>query len=89
MKEIESTSGELKSRRKLLTGIGILSLFSIWRTGVFNKKKTVISCAPPVQKETMKLLSQDGRLVEVDIAQIKSTLGKISDQDLQGWIKKL
>jgi hypothetical protein len=88
MKEIQSTPEEIKSRRKLLAGIGILSLFSIWRTGLFNKKKQIISCAPPVQKETMKLLSQDGRLVEVEISQIKSVQGKISNQDLQGWIKK-
>jgi hypothetical protein len=88
MKEIESKPAEIKSRRKLLAGIGILSLFSFWRTGIFNKKKPVISCAPPVQKETMKLLSQDGKLVEVEISQISSKQGKISNQDLQGWIKK-
>jgi hypothetical protein len=88
MKEIESNPGEVKSRRKLLAGIGILSLFSFWRTGLFTKKKEIISCAPPVQKETIKLLSQDGKLVEVEISQIKSRQGKISDQDLQGWIKK-
>lgn len=88
MKEIESKPGDIKSRRKLLAGIGILSFFSIWRTGLFDKKKTVIACAPPLQKETMKLLSQDGKLVEVEISQINSRQGKISDQDLQGWIKK-
>jgi hypothetical protein len=88
MKEIESPPGEIKSRRKLLAGIGILSFFSIWKTGFFNKKKPVISCAPPMQKETMKLLSQDGKLVEVEISKISSRQGKISDQDLQGWIKK-
>jgi hypothetical protein len=88
MKDIESTTGELKTRRKLLAGIGILSLFSIWKTGIFTPKKPVISCAPPAQPETMKLLSQNGQLVEVDISKIKSIEGKISDQELQGWIKK-
>jgi hypothetical protein len=88
MKEINTPPDEIKTRRKLLAGIGILSFFSIWRTGFFEKKKTVISCAPPIQKETMKLLSQDGKLVEVEISQINSRQGKISDQDLQGWIKK-
>jgi hypothetical protein len=88
MKEIESTPGEIKSRRKLLAGLGLLSLFSIWKSGLFTKKKQIISCTPPVQRETMKLLSQDGKLMEVEISQIKSRQGKISDQDLQGWVKK-
>jgi hypothetical protein len=88
MKEIESTPGELKSRRKLLAGIGILSLFSIWKAGIFSKKKPVISCAPPVHRETMKLLAQNGQLVEVDVSKINLIKGKISDQELQGWIKK-
>jgi hypothetical protein len=88
MKEIESVPGEVKSRRKLLAGIGILSLFSIWKAGIFSTKKTVISCAPPERKETMKLLSQNGQLVEVDVSKIKSVQGKITDQELQDWIKK-
>jgi hypothetical protein len=88
MKEIESISGELKSRRKLLAGLGILSLFPILKAGIFTKRKPVISCAPPAQKETMKLLSQDGKLVEVDVSKINLLKGKISDQELQGWIKK-
>jgi hypothetical protein len=36
----------------------------------------------------MKVLSQDGRLVEVDVSKIKILKGKISDQELQDWIKK-
>ena len=88
MREIKLPRGEWKTRRKFLAGIGILSLFPLWRKGVFTPKKTVISCAPPVEKETMKLLSQNGKLVEVDISKIKSFQGKISDQELQGWIRK-
>ncbi len=36
----------------------------------------------------MKVLSQDGQLVEVDISKINRIKGKISDEELQGWIKK-
>ena len=88
MKEIESGSGDLKTRRKLLAGIGLLSLFPLWKTGLFGKKKSVISCAPPEVKETMKVLSQDGQLVEVDMSKIKSFQGKISMEDLQKWVKR-
>ena len=89
MKENESIKSELKSRRKLLAGMGVLSIFSLWKaTGLFSKKKQVIACAPPEEKKTMKVLSQDGRLAEVDISKIKILKGKISDQDLKDWIKK-
>jgi hypothetical protein len=89
MKDVESIPQEVKTRRKLLAGIGILSLFSVWKAGIFSKKAPVISCAPPAdKKETMKVLSQDGRLVEVDVSRIKQLQAKISDQELLGWIKK-
>lgn len=89
MKETDSIKPEIKTRRKLLAGIGLLSAFSLWKTtGLFFKKKQVTACAPPEEKKTMKVLSQDGRLVEVDISKIKMLKGKISDKELQDWIKK-
>ena len=89
MKETDIIKPAIKTRRTLLAGIGVLSAFSFWKaTGFFFKKKQVIACAPPVEKKTMKVLSQDGRLVEVDISKIKILKGKISDQELQDWIKK-
>ena len=88
MKEMESAGQERKTRRELLATIGILSLSSLWIKGIFAKKDPVISCAPPVEKETMKLLSQTGQLLEVDVSKIKSIQGKISDLELQGWVKR-
>jgi hypothetical protein len=91
MKEIESGGQDLKARRKILGGIGIgmLSLFSFFKSGLFRKNKPVISCAPPTAKnETIKVLSQDGRLVEVDVSKIKRLKEKISDEELKSWIRK-
>lgn len=89
MKEIESFQSELKTRRKLLTGIGLLSFFSLFKFGLFTKKDAVISCAPPPgKKETMKVLSRDGQLVEVEVSRIKRVEEKISNKELQNWIKK-
>lgn len=91
MKEIESIQPDVKVRRRLLAGagIGLLSLLSLFKSGLFPKKNPLISCAPPPEKkETMKVLSQDGRLVEVDVSKIKLIKGKISDEELQNWIKK-
>lgn len=88
MKKIEPIKAELKTRRKLLAGISLLSIFSLFQSmGVFRNKKKIIACTPPEEKKTMKVLSQDGKLVEVDMSKAKS-LGKISDQQLREWIKK-
>jgi hypothetical protein len=87
MEETESIQPELKTRRKLLAGIGLLSFFPFIK--LFSKKTPVISCAPPPEKkETMKVLSRDGHLVEVDVSRIKRIEGKISNEELQNWIKK-
>jgi hypothetical protein len=89
MKEIESIPQEVKTRRKLLAGIGLLSLFPLFKSGLFSKKNSAIACAPPAEKKkTMKVLSRDGQLVEVDVSKIKQIKEKISDQELQNWIKK-
>jgi hypothetical protein len=91
MKENESNPPELKTRRKLLAGagIGLLSLLPLFKSRLFSTKHSVISCVPPSEKtETMKVLSRDGQLVEVDVSKIKRIKGKISDEELQNWIRK-
>jgi hypothetical protein len=75
-------------RRKLLAGLGALSLFPVLKFGFFAKKKDVISCAPEAKQQTMKMLTQDGRLVEVDLSKIKGTKEKISNKQLQDWVKR-
>jgi hypothetical protein len=90
MKEDITGSGEVKTRKSVLTGLGILSFFSILRLFPIRKAPPPekIACSPSNPKETMKLLSQDGQLVEVDVSRIKSLQKKISDQELQNWIIK-
>ena len=70
--------------------MGILSLLAFWKVkfGFLSPGKKVIACAPGKPVKTMKLLSEDGRLVEVDISNIKSGGQKITDQQLQQWVKK-
>jgi hypothetical protein len=91
MKENESIPPEAKTRRKLLAGagIGLLSLLPLFKSKLFSTKHPVNSCIPPSEKkETMKVLSQNGQLVEVDVSKIKRIKGKISDKELQNWIRK-
>jgi hypothetical protein len=88
-KEQEPIPPGIKARRKLLAGIGAISLFSLFRSVFFSRKSPDISCAPPPEKKkTMKVLSQDGRLVEVDVSGIKLVKDKISDEELQNWIRR-
>jgi hypothetical protein len=75
-------------RRKLIAGLGVLGLFPILKHGFFAKKKEVISCAPEANKQTMKMLTQDGRLVEVEISKMNSTKEKITNTQLQNWVKR-
>ena len=79
---------QVSYRRKLLAGLGALSLFPILKFGFLAKKKEVISCAPDTKNQTMNMLTQDGRLVEVDISRINGTKEKISNKQLQDWVKK-
>ena len=88
MKETAPVSQETKTRRTVLLGVGILSLFSFLKIGFLGKKKNIIACAPPEEIKTMKFLTQDGQLVEVDIAKINSLKEKASNKEMQQWVKR-
>lgn len=52
---------------------------------------TIFKFLPKTKKpapETIKFLTEDGKLVEVDYKLLASTGKKISDKELQQWIKK-
>jgi hypothetical protein len=68
------------SRRKFLfAGLSLAALLATLR---FTKKST------GGKKTTIKLLTQDGRLVEVDADKIPSVKQAATKQDLQNWVKK-
>ena len=62
----------------VIWGVGILASFSVLKFRFNNKKK----------KDTVKMLSQDGKLVEVDMSALKAKKVKVTNQELQNWIKK-
>jgi len=87
MSDPQPTPKDTSTRRKLIAGIGVLSLFPILKFGWFNKKKEVISCVPEANVKTIKFLTQDGVLVEVDASKINTGKEKISNKQLQSWVK--
>lgn len=71
------TENKKSSRKKfILAGIGAIGLFGSFKL-LFGKKK----------KQTLKMLTEDGRLVEVDPAVIKKNGKKISNQEIHTWVK--
>ena len=66
-------------RRKLIGWLGVVSLATMiggaFRT--WNTKKP----------KTIKMLTQDGKLVEVGASLLASNKKKISDKELQNWVK--
>ncbi len=67
--------------------------FLIWGAGVLS----AISAAgllfrSPAKKQTstttVKMLTQDGRLVEVDVTKISSKKGKIKGEQIFNWVKR-
>ena len=43
---------------------------------------------PPEQKNTAKFLTQDGKLVEIDLDKLPSSKKAATKEDVKNWIKK-
>jgi len=68
--------------------------FLIWGAAIFSSL-AILKLIPGRRKnredatnETVKLLGQDGKLVEIDKRLLTSSRGKVSNEELQQWIKK-
>lgn len=87
----EITQINSSSRKKFVLSVGVLSVFAAIAAATgfpFLNKKNVIACKPESNKKTIKMLTQDGRLVEIDESLITANRKKISNNELQNWIKK-
>jgi hypothetical protein len=69
------------SRKKFLSwGIVFTSLLAVPSIFHFNKKKK--------GSGTVKMLTQDGQLVEINVDHIPSAKKKIKAADIHTWVKK-
>ena len=80
------------NRRKFVWSIGIVSLFAAVSTAVktpfLNIRKSSPVCKPEIKNKTITMLTQDGRLVQIDGALLAANSKKVTDTELQNWIKK-
>lgn len=79
------------SRRKFVWGIAVVSVctsLAAFAGKLLPKRKTVISCEPESKKKMVKMLTQDGQLVEIDESLIAAKGKRISTGELQNWVKK-
>lgn len=62
--------------------------FFLWGLGIVSSV-TVLKFIIPKKKKpnTIKMLSEDGKLVEVDIRHIHKTGNKLSEKEIHTWIK--
>jgi hypothetical protein len=68
------------SRRKLVGWLGIVSVFAMAGSALRPWKK-----AKP--QKTVRMLTEDGQLVEVDAKLLATNRRRISDKELQSWVK--
>ena len=75
---------KLSSRKKfLLWGTAVLTSLTAFKLFTGSKKLS------GEKKETVKMLTQDGKLVEVDAEQLYcGKRKKISDEQLKNWVVK-
>lgn len=74
----------ISSRKKfLLWGAAAFSSFTFLR--FFSGSK--VGNKEAAKAETVKMLTEDGRLVEVDISKLPSAKTRIIDNDVHDWIK--
>lgn len=68
------------TRKKfLLWGATVLSSLTVLKFYSGSKQR---------ENETVKMLTQEGKLVEVDIAALTTKRKKITNKELQNWIRK-
>ena len=75
-----NSENKLQTRKRFIgLGITAAALLTTFRFFIPEKKK---------KTQTVTMLTQDGKLVEVDIVALPAKKKKISNKELQNWIRK-
>jgi hypothetical protein len=66
-------------KRFIFLGITAVALVTVFRFFIPGKKK---------KAATMKMLTQDGKLVEVELSKLSRKKTKIKDAEIHTWVKR-
>jgi hypothetical protein len=77
------SENQKQSRRRFIAwGVASAAMYSAFRILIPGRRKKM------QQSKTVKMLSQDGKLVEVEIAGIPRKGKKVTNRELQNWIRR-
>ena len=76
---MEQTQNPSSRKKFICWGAAAFTSLTVFRLFRNTKKK---------KSETVKMLTQDGRLVEINKELLAPSSKKISDKELQRWVKK-
>jgi len=79
---METNQKNSTRRRFLWGGLGVVSALSVLKFILPKKPPVATPCTTSV-----KMLTEDGKLVEVDMSKIKKTGEKVSDKEISTWVK--
>jgi hypothetical protein len=87
----ETTRAAITSRRKFVWALGGLTLATAIGAALRSPgsaMKNLVAGEHSAKDKTVTMLTQDGRLVEIDASLIKSKKTKVTNYQLQNWIKR-
>ncbi len=79
------------SRRRFVWKAGAITAFAAIAASLglpFFGKKNKSLPQTPVKCGTVRMLTQDGRLVDIDASLLSANRKKVTDTELKNWIKK-
>ncbi|MCR8558538.1 hypothetical protein KXD93_12855 [Mucilaginibacter sp. BJC16-A38] len=85
------TPANSASRRRFVWKAGAFAAFAAVSASLglpFFVKKNKVQPLPEVKCGTVRMLTQDGRLVEIDASLLTANRKKVTDNELKNWIKK-
>jgi hypothetical protein len=71
----------LSKKKFLLSGLSLAAIAAFFKWGKLPGTQ-------PEKKKTAKFLTQDGKLVEIDLDKLPSSKKAATKEDVQNWIKK-
>jgi len=87
----EMTTANVPSRRKFVYGVGAFTMMAAVAAAIkhpFSLLKNAAPAKPESRGRMITMLTEDGKLVQVDETSIHSCRRKANKSELLNWIKK-